>query len=282
MPWQDRGPSEGILYRIGLFTWSGVDLFFVLSGFLIGGILFDTRHEPLYFQNFYVRRIFRILPVYLLVCGAGVLLLTLRPNWAAIIGTPMPIPVYAVFLQNVWLAHNSWDVYLGVTWSLAVEEQFYLFFPFVIRFARKSWLPAVVAGLALASAGLRTGLYLHFGSDWGFAHTRWCSAGRTRSCSELWARGPFGNHAFEPGSRIDRRSCEGRPWCSERRPPSCCSRAGPCRHSRCARSATRAWRSSICRWFCSQSSHLWLVGLDRPARAVAIIGPNRLLRLSGA
>jgi peptidoglycan/LPS O-acetylase OafA/YrhL len=162
----------GVLHRIGLLTWSGVDLFFVLSGFLIGGILFDTRDEPLYFQNFYVRRIFRILPLYLLLCGAGVLLLTVRPSWAAIVGNPMPLPVYAVFLQNVWLAFNSWDVYLGVTWSLAVEEQFYLFFPLVIRFARKSCLPALLAGLALASAGLRTALYLHFGRDWGpAAHT---------------------------------------------------------------------------------------------------------------
>jgi peptidoglycan/LPS O-acetylase OafA/YrhL len=162
----------GILHRIGLFTWSGVDLFFVLSGFLIGGILFDTRDEPLYFQNFYVRRIFRILPVYLLIFGAGALCLTLRPSWGAIIGNPMPLPVYAVFLQNVWMAFNSWDVYLGVTWSLAVEEQFYLFFPIVIRFARKSWLPAVLAGFALASVGMRTALYLHFGKDAGpAAHT---------------------------------------------------------------------------------------------------------------
>jgi peptidoglycan/LPS O-acetylase OafA/YrhL len=162
----------GMLHRIGLFTWSGVDLFFVLSGFLIGGILFDTRDEPLYFQNFYVRRIFRILPLYLLMCGAGALVLTVRPSWAAIIGNPMPVPVYAVFLQNLWLAVNSWDVYLGVTWSLAVEEQFYLFFPFVIRFARKSWMPALLAGLALASAGMRAALYLHFEGNWGAAaHT---------------------------------------------------------------------------------------------------------------
>jgi peptidoglycan/LPS O-acetylase OafA/YrhL len=162
----------GILHRIGLLTWSGVDLFFVLSGFLIGGILWDTRDERLYFQNFYVRRIFRILPLYLLTCGAGALALTLRPSWAAVIGNPMPLPVYAVFLQNVWLARNSWDVYLAVTWSLAVEEQFYLFFPFVVRFARKSWLPTLVGVLALASAEIRAVLYIHFGGDWAAAvHT---------------------------------------------------------------------------------------------------------------
>jgi peptidoglycan/LPS O-acetylase OafA/YrhL len=168
----ERGTLAWILYRVGLLSWSGVDLFFVLSGFLIGGILFDTRDEPLYFQNFYVRRIFRILPLYLLMLGVGALFLTLRPSWAAIVGELMPLPAYAVFLQNVWLAHNSWDVYLGVTWSLAVEEQFYVFFPFVVRFARRSSLPVLLGGLALASAGLRTVLYLHFGRAWGpSAHT---------------------------------------------------------------------------------------------------------------
>ena len=163
----ERGTLGWFLHRVGLFTWSGVDLFFVLSGFLIGGILFDTRDERLYFQNFYLRRIFRILPLYVLLTGAGILLLLLRPSWTAIVGELMPLPVYAVFLQNFWLAHHSWEVYLGVTWSLAVEEQFYFFFPFVVRVARKSRLPILLGGLALASAGIRTVLYLHFGRVWG-------------------------------------------------------------------------------------------------------------------
>ena len=165
------GPSclSGILYRIGALGWSGVDLFFVLSGFLIGGILLDARLRPRFFQTFYIRRAFRILPLYAVLCVAGVVALALRPSWKEVVGSSMPFVVYAAFLQNFWLAHHSWNAYMSVTWSLAVEEQFYLLFPLVIRFARTSWLPLLIGGLALMSAGARTILYLHFGSAWGTA-----------------------------------------------------------------------------------------------------------------
>src|SRR5271163_530813 len=76
-----QAPHQGeigrIVAHIGLLTWSGVDLFFVLSGFLIGGILIDARDSPNYFSTFYVRRVFRILPIYLLVVVAYALLWTL-------------------------------------------------------------------------------------------------------------------------------------------------------------------------------------------------------------
>src|SRR5882724_10785668 len=55
-------PSLNRLLAVGRLSWSGVDLFFVLSGFLIGGILLDHRESPKYFKSFYIRRVYRILP----------------------------------------------------------------------------------------------------------------------------------------------------------------------------------------------------------------------------
>ena len=65
--------STFLFLATGQLTWSGVDLFFVLSGFLIGGILLDVRSSPRYFQTFYLRRAYRILPLYFLVIGLSLL-----------------------------------------------------------------------------------------------------------------------------------------------------------------------------------------------------------------
>ncbi|MGB6820619.1 MAG: acyltransferase family protein, partial [Candidatus Acidiferrales bacterium] len=59
-----------LLQVSGRLSWTGVDLFFVLSGFLIGGILLDSRDSPNYFRTFYIRRFFRIVPLYFVLIGA--------------------------------------------------------------------------------------------------------------------------------------------------------------------------------------------------------------------
>jgi peptidoglycan/LPS O-acetylase OafA/YrhL len=118
-------------------TVSGVDLFFVLSGFLIAGILLDNRSASNYFRVFYVRRVCRIFPLYFLVLGMFVAFVALgatqssRLSW--IFHDPLPLWSYATFTQNVFmgLRGDFGPFWLGMTWSLAVEEQFYCFIPFL-------------------------------------------------------------------------------------------------------------------------------------------------------
>jgi peptidoglycan/LPS O-acetylase OafA/YrhL len=116
----------------------GVDLFFVISGFLIGGILLDGRDQPNYFSSFYGRRAFRILPLYWL------LLLIVAPNhW----------PYYLLFAQAVpWLQHGyPLTEPTVVTWTLAIEEQFYLILPILIYWLPRQWLiRALWSGVLLA------------------------------------------------------------------------------------------------------------------------------------
>ena len=136
-----KGSIASVLLASGRLSWTGVDLFFVLSGFLIGGILFDARDSPNYFKTFYARRAFRILPLYAVDCAltlAGFLLWTMAARPASMnslfLGT-LPWYTYALFLQNFWMVHRDimWGGVLTVTWSLAVEEQFYLTLPLLIR-----------------------------------------------------------------------------------------------------------------------------------------------------
>jgi peptidoglycan/LPS O-acetylase OafA/YrhL len=106
--------------------WSGVDLFFVLSGFLIGGILLGARNSPHYVRAFYIRRVFRILPIYylwtLLFVLVVVVAITYSPGRHGITSSdPLRVPVQLLFLQNVFIGmpHFTWTWFV-VTWFLAV------------------------------------------------------------------------------------------------------------------------------------------------------------------
>jgi peptidoglycan/LPS O-acetylase OafA/YrhL len=153
-----------------LLTWSGVDLFFVLSGFLIGGILLDQREAPRYFRAFFARRICRIFPLYFLALACfAALTWALGPlgrnagfDWT--LAGPMPAWSYATFTQNIVMAARG-DLgahALAVTWSLGVEEQFYLLLPFVIRFVPRRWLPAALVLLAAVGPTLRVAMGQRF------------------------------------------------------------------------------------------------------------------------
>src|SRR5579859_5429454 len=139
----------------------GVDLFFVLSGFLITGLLYDSKGSPHYFRNFYVRRTLRIFPLYYAVLALLFIVLPALPG-------PYPSGLAEserhqawlwLYASNVYLAiHRTWSLpYVGHFWSLAVEEQFYLVWPIVVLcFARRSLLGIciVVTILALALRSL--------------------------------------------------------------------------------------------------------------------------------
>ena len=153
----ESGAAAPFLRRSFSLTWSGVDLFFVLSGFLIGGILLDHREAPRYFQAFYARRACRIFPLYFgwLLVALTVLVAVPRfvegPVPSGIFVEPVPAWCYAIFGQNYAMAwiHKFGSPWLGVTWSLAIEEQFYLFLPLLIRFLPARRLPVYLGSLAL-------------------------------------------------------------------------------------------------------------------------------------
>jgi peptidoglycan/LPS O-acetylase OafA/YrhL len=117
----------------------GVDFFFVLSGFLITGILLDTKHRKPYFKVFYWRRALRIFPLYyglLAISWLSVMLIT--PGDAALLkghDSPAWFWLYAsnigMACKGTWLDSPTW-VGLGHFWSLAVEEQFYLVWPMLV------------------------------------------------------------------------------------------------------------------------------------------------------
>ncbi len=143
--------------------WSGVDLFFVLSGFLIGGILLDARESPNYFRVFYRRRVCRIFPVYFAFLAAiFVVAHFARPPLDEKFMPAIPWAALATFCQNFWMAiHNIFGaVVLAPTWSLAVEEQFYLTLPAVIYFVRHSRLIWVLTGGIILAPLFRLAMFL--------------------------------------------------------------------------------------------------------------------------
>ena len=139
--------------RFLLFGWSGVDLFFVLSGFLIGGILLDNRSSDSYFTAFYARRFFRIVPIDFAVLALYGLVWSLgagtRTSQIYYVGPPMSWYSYVTFTNNFWIAlHNSMKIFLPPSWSLAIEEQFYLTLPLIVFLVRPKHLAKVVVGAA--------------------------------------------------------------------------------------------------------------------------------------
>lgn len=171
------GSASRFLLALISYGKFGVDLFFVLSGFLITGILIDTRDDPGFFRKFYARRTLRIFPLYY---GTLLLFLLLTPflhlHWQG-----MGVPLFT-YTENLWPMRYrdfalSPQVSLFHFWSLAIEEQFYLVWPLIVFFVgRKRWgvLIAALSGCAVAlllrcvlasqDSSVRTYLVTHTGT----------------------------------------------------------------------------------------------------------------------
>ncbi|HET9087548.1 MAG TPA: acyltransferase [Acidobacteriaceae bacterium] len=121
-------PLELVLHKLMAGGWLGVDIFFVLSGFLITGILYNTLSSDRFFKNFYGRRALRIFPLYY-----GYLILVVASHY--LLGTELDRRVVFLFTYTQNIFGDHWDILSSLTghlWSLAVEEQFYLFWPLII------------------------------------------------------------------------------------------------------------------------------------------------------
>ena len=161
-----RNGIERVFWNLSETGWIGVDLFFVLSGFLITGILYDAKGGPHYFRNFYMRRSLRIFPLYyafLVLIFAVIPLVREAP--ADHVGKQVWMWTY---LSNVLFARGGWEAMPAHTthlWSLAIEEQFYLLWPLLVWLASRRRLIQMCVGAIGVAVVTRLVLHTVFGND---------------------------------------------------------------------------------------------------------------------
>jgi peptidoglycan/LPS O-acetylase OafA/YrhL len=163
-----RSKSLAVVFNGGL----GVIIFFVLSGYLITSILMRERARTgrISLPDFYLRRAFRILPAfYVFLAVVSALALTHVVD----VGAP-ELASAGLFLHDYWSAGNSW--WLGHTWSLAVEEQFYLLWPLALIWMRPRTASRIALGYLLVAPVLRVASYVLWPASrdhvWEMFHTR--------------------------------------------------------------------------------------------------------------
>ena len=172
--WVSRpGSLSACVQAAARLTWSGVDLFFVIFGFLIGGILLDARKSTNYFQVFYARRLFRIVPIYAALLLA-LPVLTSICRWTHHVYFTLfrrattPWYTYWIFVQNFWMARagDLGGYGLWMTWSLAVEKKFYLTLSILVRvMPLRLFVTSVLLGICTAPIP-RTMLHFFWPQNW--------------------------------------------------------------------------------------------------------------------
>lgn len=171
-PMTSADPLTARLIGAATIGWVGVDAFFVLSGYLITGILLEAKGKPHYFRNFYARRALRIFPLYYGTLTAIFVVFPLvvwaggwGPALAARLGVYFDEYRYVqthqaalwLYLSNApgFVDPERWFYFLGHFWSLAVEEHFYLVWPAVVLLLGRRALIATCLGCMAVSLGLR-------------------------------------------------------------------------------------------------------------------------------
>ncbi len=148
-----HSPAMKAYFGVPRYGWIGVDLFFVLSGYLITGILVEARSGANYYRNFYARRALRIWPLYfaVLIAITAVMPRVVRSEHLSV---GLPPWYYFLLLQNLFFSRALLP-FLSPTWSLAVEEQFYLIWPFVISLISRTTLVRLCLFGLIASPVIR-------------------------------------------------------------------------------------------------------------------------------
>ncbi len=158
-----------LLNHLASAGWVGVDLFFVLSGYLITRILVESRDNPRYFRDFYARRSLRIFPPYFALLAVVLIALPRVSHSQALDTVRGDAWMYMLYLANVAIASGGWALFAtDITWSLSVEEQFYLVWPALVRATRD--LVPICLGLIVLLPLIRTALWLT-GVDWVWLYT---------------------------------------------------------------------------------------------------------------
>lgn len=155
---QPTNAAERAIVAVTNYGSYGVELFFILSGFLITGILYDARHEPNYFRNFYMRRVLRIFPLYY---GVLTLVFVVAPLIPMLRGETLDYLVDRqwwawLYSVNIYIAlQGDWSFsYLEHLWSLCIEEHFYFFWPVAVYLMASRPRLLVIASLSIALAAM--------------------------------------------------------------------------------------------------------------------------------
>jgi peptidoglycan/LPS O-acetylase OafA/YrhL len=173
--WASEGWAFQALFRVFLMGGAGVNLFFVLSGFLITRIIISRKNSNKRFLlAFYARRALRILPPYLLLVAIFGVIVWISDVHNNVFNDKISLWRFLTFTQNFWMAENAsyGPDAISVTWSVAIEEQYYLVFPVLALMLPKLRLPVFLACIAVTSVVWRACIFAldpsnNFPSDLG-------------------------------------------------------------------------------------------------------------------